>query len=171
MGFLDVVIALPFVWALYIGLKRGFVRQLATLGALILGVYGAVKFSSWLGEYFHQRFDVAQRLSQVVSFVVIFIGVLILVHVLGKMIQKALKAGGIGPVDRILGVLFAMAKTLIIVGVVLIFFDMVNRKIVMVSQEQTQKSLLYTPVIKLTATLFPALKIEYKQSGENTIAQ
>jgi membrane protein required for colicin V production len=163
-GFLDIIIAIPFVWAIYRGFTKGFVRQLATLGALILGVYGGAKFSGWLGEFLHNKFNVALKLSQFVSFIIIFIAVLIIMHLLTKIIQNSMKATGMGPLDKILGVLFAMIKALIIVGVILTFFDMINRKIVLVQKQDTEKSFLYSPIIRVTTMAFPSLKFEYNNN-------
>jgi len=160
-SFLDIIIAIPFAWAIYMGLTKGFVRQLATLGALILGVYGGAKLSGWLGEFFHRKFDVAIKLSQFVSFVIIFIAVIILMHFLAKIIQSSLKAGGLGAIDKILGVLFAMVKALIIVGVILSFFEMINKKVVLVEKQYTERSFFYNPIVNLTGKVFPTIKFEY----------
>ena len=166
-SFLYIIIAIPFVWAIYMGFTKGFVKQLATLGALILGIYGGAKLSGWLGDFFHRKFDVAIKLSQVVSFVIIFIGVLILVHFLAKIIQSSMKAGGLGALDKILGVLFAMMKAFIIVGVILSFLNMINRKVVLVEQKDIDKSFLYNPIVKATEAVFPSIKFEYNNPIQN----
>ena len=69
-----------------------------------------------------------------------------------------------GPLDKILGVLFAMIKALIIVGVILNFFDMINRKVVLVEKQDTEKSFLYNPIINITTKVFPSIKFEYNNN-------
>ena len=42
MNFLDIVIGLLLVWGLFKGLKNGLFVEIASLAALIAGIYGAI---------------------------------------------------------------------------------------------------------------------------------
>ena len=42
---LDIIFLILFGWAAYNGFKKGFILQVASLAALFLGIYGAIKFS------------------------------------------------------------------------------------------------------------------------------
>ncbi len=42
MNWLDIGIAVPLVWGAYVGFKKGLVIELASLAALILGIYAAI---------------------------------------------------------------------------------------------------------------------------------
>ena len=48
---LDIIFAIIFCWAIYKGYTRGFILQAATLAALILGIYGAIKFSGFTANF------------------------------------------------------------------------------------------------------------------------
>ena len=45
MNYLDIIIAILLIIAIVSGYRKGFIHQLASLAALILGIFLAVKFS------------------------------------------------------------------------------------------------------------------------------
>ena len=45
MNYLDIIIAIPLVWGIVIGFKKGFVIEIASLIAILAGVYGSIHFS------------------------------------------------------------------------------------------------------------------------------
>ena len=47
MNWIDFVIIILLVFGLARGYINGFVKELASLLALILGIWGAIKFSTW----------------------------------------------------------------------------------------------------------------------------
>ena len=51
MGFLDIILAMLLVYGLYKGLRNGFFVEIASLVALIAGLFGAIHFSYIVGEY------------------------------------------------------------------------------------------------------------------------
>lgn len=162
-GFLDIILVIPFLWAIFRGFTKGFVRQLASLGALILGIYGATKLSGLAGGYISKKFEVAEKLANYTSFVIIFILILILVYFISKMVQDAIKSTPAGPIDKILGVLFAVLKTTLIVGVFLTLFEVVNRKLDLVEQRETEKSFLYKPLAGVVPFVFPSMRFEMRE--------
>jgi membrane protein required for colicin V production len=45
MNYLDIILAIPLLWGLYKGVSKGIIKELASLVALIVGIYGAVHFA------------------------------------------------------------------------------------------------------------------------------
>jgi membrane protein required for colicin V production len=48
-NYLDLVIALPIVLLAIMGFRKGLIKELASLAALVLGIYLAVVFSDFAG--------------------------------------------------------------------------------------------------------------------------
>ena len=60
MNWLDIVLAIPLLWFLYRGFRNGLIIELASLAALILGIYAALHFSFYVQEYLEKNFEIAQ---------------------------------------------------------------------------------------------------------------
>ena len=46
MNYLDIIIIIPLIWGAYKGFRKGFIIEIASLIALILGIWGGINFSS-----------------------------------------------------------------------------------------------------------------------------
>ena len=87
---------------------RGLFRELFTLGGLVIGILLAGWYHSWL----------AQRLGgvlptptvDIVAFLAIAIGVMVISAILGKMLQSTANAIGLGFFDRMGGAGFGLAR-------------------------------------------------------------
>ena len=55
MGFLDIILAMLLIYGLYKGLKNGFFVEIASLVALIAGLFGAIHFSYIVGDYLSEK--------------------------------------------------------------------------------------------------------------------
>ena len=83
MNYLDIIILLPLVYGLFRGFNKGFAIELATLAALVLGIYGAYKFSYITTIFLRDKFDMMGDYLPYVSFFLTFIVIVILVNLLG----------------------------------------------------------------------------------------
>ena len=50
MNVFDIIVTLTLGFGFFKGFKKGFVVEVASLGALFLGILGAVKFSSFVAQ-------------------------------------------------------------------------------------------------------------------------
>ncbi|MFT7102586.1 MAG: membrane protein required for colicin V production, partial [Bacteroidia bacterium] len=76
------------VWGLYKGLTSGLIMEISRLVALIAGVYLAVRFAQELSEYLYQNTELTNEFLPIISFAIIFVGVVLLVHLFAKAIEK-----------------------------------------------------------------------------------
>ena len=106
----DIAIAIVLLVAFIAGVRKGIIRQLFGLAALLLGVYGAFKFSRVVGYYFSEWFKISGPFTQGVAFVVIFILILFLVILIGRIAAKLISLATLGGVDKILGGVFSVLK-------------------------------------------------------------
>ena len=80
MSFLDIIIGILLVWGLYKGLKNGLFVELASLIALIAGIYGAIHFSYITGDYLAEQFDWSDQYLKIAAFLVTFFAIIIVVN-------------------------------------------------------------------------------------------
>jgi membrane protein required for colicin V production len=101
--------------SLIIGLLRGFVREAFSLAAWVVAFLAARIFSPTLAGLIP---GIEQEgLRQAAAIVLIFVGVLVLAHLLAAMLAGLLKLAGLGGLDRGLGLLFGVVRGLVVLVV------------------------------------------------------
>lgn len=158
MGTIDLIILACFLPAVVIGLKDGFIRQLVALGALVLGLYLSVRFSTPVGQWITERWHLEPFWIKVISFSVIFIAVALVLNLVGKLLEKVLKITMLGWLNRILGLVFAMITTALIVGTLIYVLNSANGLLEFIPEEKIAESRLYKPLLHLVEIAFPYLK-------------
>lgn len=124
MNLLDILIICTLIFLIIKGVIRGFIREIASLAGVILGILLASHYQSEMTEFSKQFLHPGPYLP-LISFVVIFAIVLVGCNLLGWLIRIALSKAPLGWLDRFLGLSFALVKGVIItylVIVILTFF-------------------------------------------------
>ncbi|MGD1947032.1 MAG: CvpA family protein [Croceivirga sp.] len=154
MGFLDVVLGILLAWGLYKGLTNGLFVELASLVALIAGIYGSIHFSYIAGDYLSDNMEWSPRYIKITSFVLTFIAIVILVHFAGKVLTKVANFAMLGLLNKIAGGIFGALKVAIILGALLLFFEKATASFTFINDETKKDSILYGPVRDIGAFIF-----------------
>lgn len=154
MSFLDIILGLLLVWGLWRGLKNGLFIELASIVALIAGIYGAIHFSYYAGNHLSQNMDWEERYINLTAFVITFILIVLVVHVLAKLLTKIASFALLGWLNRLAGGIFGIVKVAVILGALLVFFDRVNTSAGLVKDENIEQSVLYEPIKQIGAFVF-----------------
>ncbi len=158
VSYLDLILLVPVGFALWRGWKNGFIMEIFSLLALFAGVYIAIYFSDWMTEIMRDKLEVRAEYLPVVSFVIVLIGVAIGLFFLGKVITKAVKAGGGETLNNLAGAVFSLMKYLIMLSLFFIFFNMADSRIGILPDEQKKKSYFYEPIYRFSLFVLPALR-------------
>lgn len=158
MNFIDIVILVPIIYACYKGFKHGFVIELFTLLALLVGIYVGIHFSDAVAGWMKTSLGWDSEYLPVIAFTVTFLGVGAMIYFGGKVVEKMIKVVQLSPLNKALGIVFAGLKMLYIVSVVLVLIESYDEKGGFFPKETKEKSLLYKPVCQVSTTTVPALK-------------
>ena len=120
MNWIDIIIAIPIVLALIRGGRKGFVMEATSLVALFLGLYAGLNGSGYAAERLHKELKVSAEFLDITAFIVTFIAVVIIVHLIGKTVEKLVDMTALSGMDRVAGVVFAAARAILYWGVILI---------------------------------------------------
>lgn len=156
MNWIDIVVLIPAVWFAYRGLKNGLIYELASVLALILGVWATVRFSDVVAMHLGDG-----KLYRVLAFVIIFVATLVLVHFAGKLMEKVIKLLIPAVVNNIVGLLFGVFKVLIVFSVVFMFINQVDTKEVLIKPETKANSLTYKYIAPVAPFLSDWCKKEW----------
>jgi len=159
MNWLDVVIILILAGGLASGYKNGFVGELASLAGLILGIWGAVKFSWWTADLL-EGIGLKFSLMPVISFIVTFLVITIVMQILAGIVSKLLEAISLNWINKIAGIVAGVFKAAVFVSVILLVLDAVSDRHPIIPKTLRSESLLYEPVSEIVPTLLPFLKLE-----------
>jgi membrane protein required for colicin V production len=165
MNVFDIVIAALLLFGLIKGLIKGFFVEVAAVLALILGVFGAIHFSYFVGDFLKNSVSWDEKYISLAAFAGTFILIVIAMSFLGKLLTKLASLAALGIINRILGGAFGTLKTGIILSVVFVFFGKINSTIPFVKKEILENSVLYKPVKNIVPLLFPSIirNIEEKE--------
>jgi membrane protein required for colicin V production len=169
MNVIDIVLVVILVAATINGFVKGFFVELASVAALILGIWAAVVFSDfvrqWLSEYFHWSPD-SMRL---VSFILIFVFVVIVVHLIATLTEKFFAVMALGIFSRLAGAVFGALKAAFILSILMIVILKIEDMTINIIPEKSKaESRLYGPIKNIAPNIFPFLKREMEQIQDRT---
>lgn len=159
MNYLDVIILLPLVYGLFRGFSKGFAIELATLVALVLGIYGAYKFSHLTTLFLRDKFEMTGDYLPYVSFFLTFVIIVILVNLLGKIMDKLLKAVSLGFVNRLFGSVLGLAKVAVVMCLLVFLVHTLDDKGKFIPEKVKSESLVYERAYELTLMALPYIDI------------
>lgn len=157
MNVFDIVIAALLIFGFVRGVLKGLFVEVASLAALIGGVYGAIHFSYFIGDFLKEAVSWDQEYVSLAAFAGTFITIIVTIALLGKMLTKLADFAALGVINKILGGVFGAIKIGLILSVVFIFFGKMNDTIPFVKKETLDESILYAPVRKIAPTIFPSI--------------
>lgn len=110
MSTFDIILIIPIVYGAYRGFKKGFLLEVIAIIAFILAVIGGFKLLHWGMDLLDQYFDISGQVLPYIAFVLIFIGIILLINLLGKALKKIIDLTLLGAVDNIAGALLSAIK-------------------------------------------------------------
>tara|TARA_Y100000385_G_scaffold276208_1_gene321675 strand:- start:56 stop:598 length:543 start_codon:yes stop_codon:yes gene_type:complete len=158
MNYLDIVLAIPLLWGLYKGISKGIVKELATLIALIAGIYGAVHFADNIHPYLKEQFSIETSFLPIVSFAITFIVIVLTIKLIGFILDKIVKAVALSVVSRLLGGVFGILKTGFILSSLLLIVNTFDYYLKLIPLEQKKQSVLYQPISNMVPSIMPNVK-------------
>jgi membrane protein required for colicin V production len=159
MGFnwLDILLVLILGTALVLGILKGLVRQIVGILAVIVGLILAIAFYAPLASAFSTLTD-NQTMAQFVSFVFLFVVVLVAGWLIGRMFSKAMK-GPLKFLNHMFGGALGLLKGALICGI-LVFALLVFP----VNSEALKNSSIAPTCIKVTRGIIDLIPQELKQA-------
>ncbi|GAA4801118.1 CvpA family protein [Litoribaculum gwangyangense] len=155
MGVLDIVLIAFILFGLVRGFMKGLFVEVASLAALIAGVYGAIHFSNFAAEFLQTRTEWNEKTINITAFAITFVVIVLAIALAGKALTKLADFAALGLINKFLGGVFGALKIALILSVVLNIFDKMNSTITFVDVEEIDDTVIYKPVKSLVPMIFP----------------
>jgi len=163
---IDIILGIVLAFGFIRGLMKGFIVEIASLIALIIGVYGAIHFSYFLVDFLQDSLSLNPQYINIAAFVLTFVLLVLGVMILAKLFTKLTKLMAMGILNRLLGGVFGLLKTGFILGILLIYFNSFNQGNAFVDQETLNESVLYRPVEKFGSKILPSALEQIKKHSD-----
>jgi membrane protein required for colicin V production len=157
MNYIDFIIIILIVFGVVRGFTDGLVKELASLAALILGIWGAIKFSSFTAGKLYDYFDMTGRYVGIIAFVITFILIVIAIHFVGLIADKFIDAISLGFLNRLLGMVFGGFKTALILSVIFVVLNAIDAKHPFLPKDKISQSKFYNPIADIAPAIFPII--------------
>jgi len=170
MNWLDLILGILLVLAIYRGFKKGIFVEIASIAALVLGVWIAVEFSGLTESWIRDELKWSSNHLELIAFIVTFILVVILVHVVARLADRLFKAIALGILTRLSGMVIGLLKTAFILSIFLVIVEKVEFYTTdIIPAKVKRSSILYSPVKNFAPNVLPFFFKKEKQNSSQTI--
>jgi len=153
MNYLDIIIAVPLLYGLIKGFSNGLVKEITGLLGLIIGVYVAINFSSYLYPRFTEFLGGYEQFVPIISFVTLLFVSILVIRLLGYFLDKLTKALALGVISRILGAIFGFFK----IAVIFSFLLFIVTEYGLINTQTQKESVLLKPLQDVAAIITPEI--------------
>lgn len=137
---IDLIYAILLVLATIKGFQRGLIVGLFSFVALVVGLAAALKLSTIVAGYLGDTVNISAEWLPFISFLAVFIGVVLLIRLGAKAIESAIEVVMLGWLNRIGGILLYIAMYTLVYSVLLFYAG----KMDLIQSETIEKSVTYT---------------------------
>ncbi|MFW6289744.1 MAG: CvpA family protein [Mariniphaga sp.] len=155
MNYIDIILIVFLLLAAFNGFRRGLISEVASLAALVLGVWGAIEFSGVTSEFLRESLGWEANHMNLMAFILTFVAIVILVHLVASSLTKLVEVAMLGWANRITGLVFGVLKTAFILSILLLVFNKIDEEVHILSEETKINSQLYEPIRKFAPSVFP----------------
>ena len=133
----------------YTGYNKGIVRTVVTAFSLIVAVLAAFRFAPFVADGLMSVFKSTSSSMFLIAFALTFIGVILIIRTVVKMIEKGFQAANINFVNKIAGGLLTGAIATLVLSLFLWFGDNAG----LIKENAKQQSLTYNSLEAFPGTV------------------
>jgi len=122
----DIAIIIIILIGAMSGYKEGFLMELFSLAALLLGILGAFKLMGYAMIFLEDEFNISKTMLPYVAFALVFIAIVIGVRLLGKLMKVSIDKTFLGQMDQAAGAGLGLLKAAFLLSVSLWILDVMD---------------------------------------------
>ncbi|MFZ0489343.1 MAG: CvpA family protein [Salegentibacter sp.] len=165
MNTVDIILALILLYGFIRGFMRGFLGEVASLIGIIAGIFGAIHFSYFAGEFLRRHLDWDPEYVYLLAFAITFLVIVIAISLVGKVLTKIAGLAALGMLNRIFGAFFGFLKVAFVLSVILMFFNASRQDFELIPDKTLENSVLLPPVEAVAPVLLPTILDQARQHG------
>jgi membrane protein required for colicin V production len=119
----DAALIVLILIGMYSGYRQGFLMELFSFAAILLGVLGGFKLMGYAMIFLADEFSIDQKILPYLAFAVVFVAIFIIVRLLGKLMKVSIDKTFLGQVDQAAGAGLGLLKAAFLLSVSLWILD------------------------------------------------
>jgi membrane protein required for colicin V production len=163
---IDIILVVLIILAVIKGYQRGLIVGIFSFIAIIIGLAAAIKLSVVAAQYIGGAVNVSDKWLPVISFLVVFLIVVLLIRLGANLIQKTAEAMSLGFLNRLGGILLYAVIFIIVYSIILFYAEQIK----LIQPDTIQSSVTYPfiepwgpKVIDGLASVIPFFKDMFNQ--------
>ncbi len=157
---LDILLLIPLLLFAWSGYKKGLIISLASLAALVLGLYFAFFFSDYAANLLSKYFTINDKYLAALSFVVTFVAVILAVTLLGNALHKVVDVLMLGFLNKAAGAVFGILKGALYLSILIFVINYLDPGGNIIKKDSRENSIFYEPVASLAPFIYSWLNLE-----------
>ncbi len=158
---LDVIVAVSGILAFYRGWQKGIIAAILSLVGVVIGIIFSLKLSYTLADYLRMQNIIDNKYVLLISFILVFIGVVLIFKLIISALEKVLKIAMLGWANRLAGAIMYVFGSLLFMS--LLFW--LGNKVGLVNPQAKTESKVYSYIepiapktIEVTSAYVPYCK-------------
>lgn len=152
-SWIDILIALPLLYGLIIGIRRGLITELLAIAAVVVAFIGARLWGPavvpWVSNALAAvHLNAPQQVAVCIAYACLFALIAIVLNLIGKWLTHFFEAIHIGWVNHLLGAVFGVIKWGIIVLVLVFIVGQLDSLFGLLPDQWKADSRLWEPALK-----------------------
>ncbi|MDU1905103.1 MAG: CvpA family protein [Dysgonomonas sp.] len=159
MNWFDILIIIVAIYSIFKGYRSGFVKQLASLVAIIACILISGKVSSILLPYIQDR--IPANWAEPAAFITSFLLIFAVVMILGHMLQSILETVKMGTLNKMAGAVLSLAKWMLVVSIIFNLLSKMDENHTLIDADLKEKSKTYQYIQPLAPAITPYLSFNW----------
>ncbi|MCR4994334.1 MAG: CvpA family protein [Bacteroidales bacterium] len=164
MNGFDILFLIVLAVGAWKGWSNGLLKEVLGLIGVFVGLYVAYLLYEQVGYQLAPQIGCSPTIANIIAFALIWIGVPLLLGLLGSLLTKVLEWAGLDSVNNLGGALISVIKYAIILGA----FCNVLAITRLIPEQSQQNSFLFEPLKRTTSIAFDLAKSQWKNAKERT---
>lgn len=139
---LDIFIIIVVVWAIFSGWRNGLVKEIASFGGYLFGLFIAASCYSTFGEYLAVNGSQGNIITSIVAFFILWVISPIALGLAANVFTKVLKSLRLGGINSLAGAGVSFVKFTLLLSCILNVMSALH----ILNEERAASSVLYEPV-------------------------
>jgi membrane protein required for colicin V production len=157
MEIIDLIILIPLIYGGWKGFKKGFIMELFTILALLVGLYAAFHFSDKITEIIVGKTHEKPGYLPAFSFLFLFLAVGAMVYFGGKALEQVLKIAQMSLLNKIVGSIIGIIKWAYLLGGIFVFIQALDSNEKFITSKHKENAILYPLVTGLVSYSIPGV--------------
>jgi membrane protein required for colicin V production len=123
---LDIILLVLLIIGGYRGFRKGFLLEVVGIIAFVLALIGGLKLMQWGMEVLQKNYNLTGKLIPILSFILIFVAIVILVSIVGALLKNVVHLTLLGSLDKLAGSILGIFKWAFGLSMILWFFNSIG---------------------------------------------